>query len=46
MDEALPLVIEMNEQTWHRFKAEFRDVPPEELQWRPLPHANTINAIL
>jgi DinB superfamily len=46
MDEALQLVIEMNEQTWQRFKAELSDVTPEEIQWRPLPHANTISAIL
>jgi hypothetical protein len=46
MDQALQLVIEMNEQTWQRFKAELSDVTPGELQWRPLPHANTINEIL
>ena len=46
MDEALRLVIEMNEQTWKRFKDELGDVTPEEINWRPLPQANTINAIL
>jgi hypothetical protein len=46
MDEALQLVVEMNEQTWQRFKAELHDVTPEEIDWRPLPQANTINAIL
>jgi DinB family protein len=46
MDEALQLVIEMNEQTWKRFKDELSDVTPEEINWRPLPQANTINAIL
>jgi hypothetical protein len=46
MDEALRLVIEMNEWTWERFKADLQDVTPEELDWRPLPQANTINAIL
>jgi hypothetical protein len=46
MDEALQLVIEMNEWAWHRFKADLSDVTPEEIDWRPLPQANTINAIL
>jgi DinB superfamily len=46
MDEALQLVIEMNEWTWKRFKGDLQDVTPEEIDWRPLPQANTINAIL
>jgi Protein of unknown function (DUF664) len=46
MDEALQLVIEMNEGIWKRFKADLQDVIPEEIDWRPLPQANTINAIL
>jgi Protein of unknown function (DUF664) len=46
MDEALQLVIEMNEWTWQRFKAELNDVTPEEIHWRLLPQANNINAIL
>ena len=46
MDEALRLVIEMNERTWKRFKDDLKDVTPEEIDWRPLPQANTINAIL
>jgi DinB superfamily len=46
MDEALQLVIEMNEQTWRRFKEDLSDVTAEEVNWRPLPQANTINAIV
>lgn len=46
MDEALQLVTQMNEQIWHRFKDGLGDVTPEEIDWRPLPQANTINAIL
>jgi Protein of unknown function (DUF664) len=46
MDEALQLVIEMNEWTWKRFKDDLEEVTPEEVNWRPLPQANTINAIL
>jgi hypothetical protein len=44
--EALELVIEMNEWTWKRFKDDLKDLTPEEIDWRPLPEANTINAIL
>lgn len=46
MDEALGLVIEMNELTWKRFKSDLQDISPAEIDWRPLPQANTINAIL
>jgi hypothetical protein len=46
MDEALQLVIEMNDRIWKRFKADLQDVTPEEIDWLPLPQANTINAIL
>src|SRR5262245_52679277 len=46
MDEALQLVIEMNEAVWKRFKDDLKDVTSEEIDWRPLPPANTINAIL
>jgi hypothetical protein len=45
MDEALRLVVEMNEWTWKRFKDDLKDVTAEEIDWRPLPEANTINAI-
>ena len=46
MDEALELVIEMNEWTWKRFKDDLTDITLGEINWRPLPQANTINAIL
>ena len=45
MDEALRLVVEMNEWTCKRFKDDLKDVTAEEIDWRPLPEANTINAI-
>jgi hypothetical protein len=31
MDEALRLVIEMNDRIWKRFKADLQDVTPEEI---------------
>ena len=46
MDKALQLVIEMNEWTWNHFKDDLKEATPEEINWRPLPQANTINAIL
>ena len=46
MDDALLLMIEMNEWIWKRFKDDLHDVTPEEVDWRPLPQANTINAIV
>jgi hypothetical protein len=36
----------MNEWTWNRFRADLTDITPEEIDWRPLPQANTINVIL
>jgi hypothetical protein len=46
MDETLQLVIEVNEWTWRRFTADLQDLTLEEIDWRPLPPANTINAFL
>jgi hypothetical protein len=46
MDGALQVVIEMNEWTWKRFKADLQGLTPEEIDWRPLPQANTVNVIL
>lgn len=46
MDEALQLVIEMNEWIWKHFKADLENMDADEIDWRPLPQANTINAIL
>lgn len=46
MDEALQLMIEMNDWTWKRFKNDLQDFVPEEIDWRPLPQANTINTII
>lgn len=46
MDEALRVVVEMNESTWNGFKRDLEDVTPEEADWRPLPQANSINLIV
>src|SRR5215813_590835 len=46
MDDALEVVIELNEYIWSSFKSDLSDVTPEEVDWRPLPQANSINLIL
>jgi uncharacterized damage-inducible protein DinB len=46
MDEALQVVIEMNDWAWNRFKDDLKDLTQEELNWRPVPEANTINLIV
>jgi len=46
MDQALQILIEMNELILSRFKHDLQDVTREEADWRPLPQANSINLIL
>jgi hypothetical protein len=46
MDQAVQLVVEMNQWIWSRFKGDLRDVTPDEIDWRPLPEANNISAIV
>jgi hypothetical protein len=46
MDEALQLAIEMSEQNWMSFQNDLKDLTAEEIQWRPLPQANNISAIM
>ena len=43
MDETLRVIIEMHEAYWSGFKRDLEDVTPEEIDWRPLPQANSIN---
>jgi len=46
MDDALRVVVEMNETIWGRFKSALEDLSEEEIHWRFLPQANTINVIV
>ena len=46
MDEALQLAIEMSEQNWTAFQNAVKGLTPDEIQWRPLPQANNINALM
>jgi hypothetical protein len=46
MDDALRVVVEMHEHLWGRLTHALEDLSAEEMHWRPLPHANTINVII
>jgi uncharacterized damage-inducible protein DinB len=46
MDDALRVVCEMNQSMWDRLQNALEDLGEEELEWRPLPEANTINLIV
>ena len=46
MDEAIQFAIEMSETTWNAFKAELKDLTPDEINWRPLPQANNIAVLI
>ncbi len=46
MDDSLRTVVEMNTVSWARFQRDVADVSPDEVDWRPLPEANTINLIV
>ena len=46
MDDALRVVVEMHESIWGLLKNALADLSEEEIHWRPLPQANTINVII
>ena len=46
MEDALRVVVEMNETIWGRLKDALEDLNEEEIHWRPLPQANSINVII
>jgi hypothetical protein len=46
MDDALRVVCEMHESLWGRLQHALADLEDEELDWRPVPEANTINLIV
>jgi Protein of unknown function (DUF664) len=46
MDDALRVVVEMHERLWGVLKKALEDLSAEEIHWRPLPQANTINVII
>lgn len=46
MDDALRVVAEMHESTWDRFRRALEDLSEDEINWRFLPQANSINVIV
>ena len=46
MDSALRIVIDMNEFVWKSLRDDLKDLPQEEVDWRPLPEANNISTIV
>ena len=46
MDQAIAPLVEMYEWIWTRFKDDLKDLTPDEIDWRPLPQANSINLII
>lgn len=46
MDEAVRIAMEMGQRAWHLFKDAVDGVAEEEIDWRPLPQANSINIIV
>jgi uncharacterized damage-inducible protein DinB len=46
MDEAIQLATEMSEANWNNFKNDVKGLTADELNWRPMPHANNINTLV
>ena len=46
MDDALRVVLEMNQSMWGRLKRALEDLSEGEVEWRPLPQTNSINVIV
>ena len=46
MNEGLEIVAEMHQTLWDQFRGSFDDLTEEEIHWRVLPQANSINVIV
>jgi hypothetical protein len=46
MDSALEVICEMNQMMWGRFKSALSDLHEEEIHWRSVPEANSIDLIV
>lgn len=46
MDDALQIVAEMHQSLWDRFQRSLDDLAEDEIDWRFLPQANSINLIV
>src|SRR5215472_14009527 len=46
MDDGLRIVAEMHQTLWDQFRSSFDDLTEDEIHWRVLPQANSINVIV
>ena len=46
MNEGVEIVAEMHRTLWDQFRGSFDDLTDEEIHWRVLPQANSINLIV
>ena len=46
MDDALRVVVELNQRVWSLLKTSLDDLQDDEIDWRPLPESNSINVIV
>lgn len=46
MDDALRIIAEMHLTLWHHFRGSLDDLSDDEIQWRFLPQANSINIVV
>jgi hypothetical protein len=46
MNDALRIISEMHHSTWSSFRSALEDIGDDEIDWRPLPQANSINLIV
>jgi len=46
VDDAIQLAIEMSEANWNNFKNDVKGLAADEINWRPLPQGNNINALV
>lgn len=46
MDDGLRIVAEMHHALWEQFRGSFKDLAEDEIDWRFVPHANSINVIV
>lgn len=46
MDDSLRIVAEMHHALWEQFRVSFDDLAEDEINWRYVPQANSINVIV
>jgi hypothetical protein len=46
MDDAMRVIFDMNASSWAAVKNALEDISQDEMQWRPIPEANSISVIV